>query len=167
MSTVPVLSCLLNPRQKHLNFLSKPQKKLAIDSLESELDEVPLKPALPPAQNKETTEECLPPKAKSQRMLEFLIVGPSDKHEESEVSAYLREYVSTDDKDPISWWKQNFTKYPRLTVLVRHYLAIPATSVPSERIFSSAGFILTKLRNKLSSSCVDQIFFLNKTVNNL
>lgn len=104
-STVPVLSYLLNPRHKHLNFLFKPQKKLAIDSLESELDEVPLKPALPPAQNKETTEECLPPKAKSQRMLDFLIDGPSDKHEESEVSAYLREFVNRDDEDSISWLK--------------------------------------------------------------
>lgn len=131
----------LNPRHKHLNFLYKPKKKLAIDSLESELDEVPLKPAWPHAQNKETTEECLPPKAKSIRMLEFLIDGPSDKHEESEISAYLREYVNTDDEDPISWWKQNSTKYPLLSVLVRRYLAIPATSVPLERIFSSAGLI--------------------------
>lgn len=49
--------------------------------------------------------------AKSQRMLDFLIDGPSDKHEESAVSAYLREYVNTDDEDPISWWKQNSTKY--------------------------------------------------------
>lgn len=168
-STVPVLSCLLNPRHKHPNFLSKPQKKLAIDRLESELDEVPLKPALPPVQNKETTKECLPPKAKSQRMLDFLIDGHSDKCVESEVSAYVREYVNTDDEDPISWWKQNSTKYPRLSVLAQCYLALPATSVPSERIFSSAGLILTKLCSRLSTFCVDQIIFLNKNknVNNL
>lgn len=120
-----------------------------------------MKPALPSAQNKETTEQCLPPKAKSQRMLDFLVDGPSDKHEESEVSAYLREYVNTDDEDPISWWKQNSTKYPRLSVLARRYLAIPATSVPLEKIFSSAGLILTKLCSRLSSSC--QIIFKTKT----
>ena len=41
-------------------------------------------------------------------------------------------------------------------------LAVPATSVPSEKMFSSAGLIVTKLRNKLSSEVVDQIIFLNK-----
>lgn len=104
----------------------------------------------------------MPPKAKYQRMLDFLIDGPSDKHEESEVSAYLREYVNTDDEDPISWWKQNSTKYPRLSVLARRYLATPATSVPSERIFSPARLILTKLRSRLPSSCVDQIIFFKQ-----
>jgi hypothetical protein len=41
-------------------------------------------------------------------------------------------------------------KYSRLSVLARRYLAIPSTSVPSERIFSAAGLIVTKLRNRLS-----------------
>ena len=43
------------------------------------------------------------------------------------------------------------------SVLARRYLA-----VPSERIFSAAGLIATKLRNRLSSSCIDQIIFLSK-----
>jgi hypothetical protein len=41
-------------------------------------------------------------------------------------------------------------------------LTVPATSVPSEKMFSSAGLIVAKLRNKLSSEVVDQIIFLNK-----
>jgi hypothetical protein len=36
------------------------------------------------------------------------------------------------------------------------------SNVPSERIFSSAGLIVTKLRNRLSFEVVDQILFLNK-----
>ena len=51
--------------------------------------------------------------------------------------------------------------------LARQYLGIPAisvsaTSVPSERIFSTAGVVINKLRNRLSASVVDQIIFLNK-----
>jgi hypothetical protein len=62
-------------------------------------------------------------------------------------------------KSPLEWWADRETKYPRLSVIV---LAVPATFVPSERIFSSAGLIVTKLRNRLSSEVVDQIIFLNK-----
>ena len=54
------------------------------------------------------------------------------------------------------------TKYPRLSVIAKSVLAVPATSVPSEKICSSAGLIVTKLRNILSSEVVDQIIFLNK-----
>jgi hypothetical protein len=54
------------------------------------------------------------------------------------------------------------TKYPRLSVIAKRVLTVPATSVPSEEIFSSAGLIVTRLRTKLSSEVVDQIIFLNK-----
>ena len=66
------------------------------------------------------------------------------------------------DENPLKWWKQNVSKYPTLSVLARQYLSIPGTSVPSERIFSCAGLVVSKLRNRLSSSLVDQIIFLSK-----
>ena len=34
--------------------------------------------------------------------------------------------------------------------------------MPSERIFSAAGLLINKLRNRLSSDIVDNIIFLNK-----
>ena len=67
-------------------------------------------------------------------------------------------------QDESAWWKDNSDKYSRLSVFARRYLAVLSTSVPSERIFSAAGLIVTKLRNRLSSSCIDQIIFLNKTL---
>lgn len=41
------------------------------------------------------------------------------------------------------------------------YLSIPATSVPSERVFSKAGFVCNQRRNRLEPKKVDQILFLN------
>ncbi|CAC5419952.1 unnamed protein product [Mytilus coruscus] len=79
----------------------------------------------------------------------------------SEMSLYIKERT-VPDANQLEWWEENSCKFPRLSVLARQYLSIPATSVPSERIFSCAGLIVTKLRNRLSSSVIHQIIFLNK-----
>ena len=47
-------------------------------------------------------------------------------------------------------------------MIARRVLAVPSTSMPSERIFSAAGLLINKLRNRLSSDIVDSIIFLNK-----
>ena len=44
------------------------------------------------------------------------------------------------------------------------YLAIPATSVPAERIFSTAGHIVNEKRNCLNPETVDMLIFLNKNL---
>ena len=41
------------------------------------------------------------------------------------------------------------------------WLAIPATSAPSKRVFSLAGRIVTKERNRLSAEKVSRIMFVN------
>jgi len=63
---------------------------------------------------------------------------------------------------PLDWWKENEQKYPRVAVVARKVLAVPASSVPSERVFSSAGLLVNKLRNRLAPALVDGIVFLNK-----
>ena len=45
-STQHALASLLDPRHRTLNFFSPEQKKVAIEMLESKLDDVPLKPAV-------------------------------------------------------------------------------------------------------------------------
>jgi len=40
---------------------------------------------------------------------------------------------------PLAWWAKNKATYPAVAAVVRHLLAIPATSVPSEWLFSKAG----------------------------
>lgn len=66
--------------------------------------------------------------------------------------------------DPMDWWKMNENKYPRLAKLASAYLCVPATSVPSERVFSTAGLIVNRLRSRLHPEHVDMLIFLNKNM---
>lgn len=43
-------------------------------------------------------------------------------------------------KIPLAWWKMNSTAYPRVSLLAKCYLYIPATSSPSERALHFALF---------------------------
>ena len=64
--------------------------------------------------------------------------------------------------DVIEWWRQKEFVFPILSKLARKYLCVPASSVPSERIFSTTGNIVNKKRACLSSENVDMLVFLNK-----
>ena len=54
--------------------------------------------------------------------------------------------------NPLDWWKVHETDYPYLAKLAIKYLSIPATSAPSERVFSTAGLTIAKDRTRLDSS---------------
>ena len=58
----------------------------------------------------------------------------------------------------------NSKHYPAVAALAARYLPIPATSVLSERQFSAAGRLITKLRSRLEPDRVDNILFLYKNL---
>jgi hypothetical protein len=62
--------------------------------------------------------------------------------------------------NPLDWWRLNEYLYPCLGKFARRVLAIPATSAPSERIFSIAGQIVTKRRNRLTGNAVTLLVWL-------
>lgn len=63
--------------------------------------------------------------------------------------------------DPLLWWKLNEIKYPNIARVARKILAIPATSASSERVFSTAGQVLSILRSRLSPGTVEDLVFMN------
>lgn len=65
--------------------------------------------------------------------------------------------------DVLQWWKKQMD-LPLLSALAKSYLSIPATSVPSERVFSTAGDIVTAQRSLLHPDHVDQLIFLKKNL---
>lgn len=81
-----------------------------------------------------------------------------------EVAAYKAVNSISVDSDPLLWWKTNESAYPLTAKLAKRYLAIPATSVPSERVFSTAGDIVTASRSALTAENVDKLIFLAKNM---
>lgn len=62
-----------------------------------------------------------------------------------------------------NWEKHKTLLYPLNEVALK-YATIPATSVPSERIFSKTGQIMSARRNKLLPENLDILVFLNKNM---
>jgi len=87
------------------------------------------------------------------------ISGSSAMPELSELDRYLSTPVNA-DVDALTWWSDNRAVFPNVASVAARYLAIPATSVMSERQFSAAGRLITKLRNRLEPDRVDTILFL-------
>lgn len=81
---------------------------------------------------------------------------------EEEVKRYQEVTSLALTEDPLSWWKSHEEVYPFLATLSKRYLCIPGTSVSAERVFSTAGDIVTAKRSTLTSEHVDQLFFLSK-----
>ncbi|XP_063068811.1 E3 SUMO-protein ligase ZBED1-like [Engraulis encrasicolus] len=79
---------------------------------------------------------------------------------EAEMVAYRSEPPPPSDSNPLSWWKDRGQKYPKLGLLARGYLAICGTSVRAERVFSTAGNIVSKKRSSLEPEHVNQLVFL-------
>jgi zinc finger BED domain-containing protein 1 (E3 SUMO-protein ligase ZBED1) len=65
--------------------------------------------------------------------------------------------------NPLLWWKAHQNDLPILSRLARRILCIPATSAPSERVFSMAGLTISNLRASLSAENASALIFLHDT----
>eukprot|EP00523_Entomoneis_sp_CCMP467_P012679 CAMPEP_0168790654 /NCGR_PEP_ID=MMETSP0725-20121227/13527_1 /TAXON_ID=265536 /ORGANISM="Amphiprora sp., Strain CCMP467" /LENGTH=460 /DNA_ID=CAMNT_0008841097 /DNA_START=39 /DNA_END=1421 /DNA_ORIENTATION=- len=68
-----------------------------------------------------------------------------------------------DFSDTLGWWKERATHFPTLAKLAKMYLAIPATSAASERVFSLASRVMRELRGRLNPKLLSKLIFLCET----
>ncbi|KAK3091045.1 hypothetical protein FSP39_016751 [Pinctada imbricata] len=83
---------------------------------------------------------------------------------EAEVNKYRTIQPIKYDENPLIWWRDHSESLPLLSFYARTVLCIPATSVPSERVFSTAGDIVSSQRAALKSDHVDKLIFLKKNM---
>lgn len=81
-----------------------------------------------------------------------------------EVQRYLEDSLQQRNTDALKWWQENKHNYPYLSQLARKHLCCLGTSVPSERIFSQAGLLISDRRSRLSSKKVEMLLFLNQNM---
>jgi len=88
------------------------------------------------------------------------------KEDRSTPAEELRDYFATPQiptmQNPLQWWARNQDRFPRLAKQAHRYLAVPATSTPSERVFSLAGNTITRQRASLHPEHVETLIFLHE-----
>eukprot|EP01121_Diplochlamys_sp_Union-15-3_P015147 TRINITY_DN4948_c0_g1_i1.p1 TRINITY_DN4948_c0_g1~~TRINITY_DN4948_c0_g1_i1.p1 ORF type:complete len:191 (-),score=24.46 TRINITY_DN4948_c0_g1_i1:42-614(-) len=145
------LACALDPRSKDLKFMTQSDQDATWNLLQTQLKSILV------------TASSSPPKKKAK--LSFMdtvfssispIIADSD-----EFIAFRKEPSIPHDYCPFLWWKNHKSEYPNLARLAKRILAIPGTSVGVERLFSKAGDVVNKNRNRLNPKNVTQHLMLH------
>ena len=83
----------------------------------------------------------------------------------SEVDRYLTvPIIDFKTGDPYLWWSQHGQEFPILLKLDWHFLSAPATSVPSERLFSTAGNLHDDKRNRIMAELSEELLFIQNNL---
>ena len=78
-----------------------------------------------------------------------------------EVRQYINEAYISRRNNPLLWWKSRESVYAHLSKMAKAQLCMMATSVPSERVFSKCGQVISDRRSRLKAKHVKMIIFLN------
>src|SRR5436305_5334253 len=146
-----MLAALLDPRFKRLEFASESLRNITHEQLKNVYQNIKSLTEENQAESRPTSSNSL-----LARMFQNNYIC------EDEVANYLALPKVHPDDCPLLWWKTNKTRFPVLSKLARKYLAIPATSTPSERLFSEASNIMTIKRTQLAPNTLENLVFCKK-----
>ncbi len=155
-----MLATMLDPRHKHLRFLTPPGRIAAHAKLLEVLAEAEAERGSSTSADTTGDQQEVVGAVPVQGAENYTTRSTDDIGKE--VDSFLKDPPPLLDSSPAAWWKINQGRFPRLANLARKYLAIPGTSVPSERVFSAAGLTVNRLHTRLTPDHVDMLIFLNK-----
>ena len=161
-SITAVASCM-DPRHKGLKFLSSSLQFNVQEHVRSLISTLDVNASVASPNDGGVEEE--PPVKKSAMTL---LLGESyfdeQQTQRDEFTHYLEEPPLNPNGNPLKWWMVNEQRFPKVSCIARKYLCAPSTSVPSERVFSAAGNIVSKKRSSLLPENVNSLIFLNKNL---
>ena len=146
----------LDPRFKHFNWATNGERDKAKQLVKTLYDELKV--------NLRDVEDRNPEDNNDNDFFQDLEGNytQTNMEEGDEVSRYVMLRDIRVKEDPLVWWLNNRDNFPTLTQLARKYLSIPATSVPSERLFSDAGNHISAKKTRLAPDLVNKILFLKR-----
>lgn len=155
--TIPILCAAVDPRYSDLLFLNAEQRVAVHEELILQKDD---------SLSKEAEE---PPTKKSKDSAMHFLLGTSSKQQaiatsRDEIQHFIKEPKLDPDSNALEWWRKHQERFPRVAKLARRFMCVPATAVPAERVFSTSGSIVTKLRSSLKPENVNMLVFLNKNL---
>ncbi|XP_051980577.1 E3 SUMO-protein ligase ZBED1-like [Xyrauchen texanus] len=179
------IASAIDPRFKALPFLNEEERDKTFSRLQTEavcgMEEDPCNQddAADEVDGVEEEVEPQPPAPKQFKQssaLESLLgeayrpqqeVGPQKTkaaEAEDEIKRYRERRPAGLQDNPLIWWRENEKEYPLLACMAKRYLCVPGTSVTSERVFSTAGDIITAKRSCLTPGHVNELLFLQKNL---
>lgn len=91
--------------------------------------------------------------------VELRLLGMTNQPKEDDLELFVSQRKLRVKVLP--WWKKHHEDYPRLALMAKDYLAIPASSAASERCFSKARTLLPYTRNRLSDPRIREQMLLD------
>ena len=169
-SHLALFASALDPRFKHLKFISDRQRNEVLVSLKNQYSL--LKQQEDEQINNQThltnlRSVNLPLRTNPDRQKNIFDNLFDDlqqfEQEQDEFEKYFFSLpLASRSVDPFIWWNQQKHELPIMSKLAKKYLCISATSVPSERLFSDVGNHITPSRNRLSHDIVSKLVFLKR-----
>lgn len=148
------IDCFLDPRYRFLKMLPEQERNEVFVEVAKLLEEISEPDDGPPAKKMryEVYEEQ---------------VQDENKHE---IELYLQtaDYNSLEKKHLVeTFWYNNAEKFPRLRKLARRRLCVPASSGPSERVWSCAKRTVDPRRTNVKPHILDDLLFIKDTFQNV
>ncbi|TFK80654.1 hATC-domain-containing protein, partial [Polyporus arcularius HHB13444] len=78
------------------------------------------------------------------------MAGKIDVAASDEIARYLASHTEPTN-NPLQWWTDRRSNFPRLSRMALDYLSIPGTSVDVERVFSRGRRALSHIGSRLSA----------------
>lgn len=171
------MACFIDPRFKK-SFSDVPEAAEVESCIQEALKLAPTQVRQEPQEGTSSTSTTTPTAASKKQGLGSLLkkitstrqqrgeegqisMTPEDRVKE-EIKAYLSLPSISAEEDPLVWWRGHESELPHLA---RKLLCIPATSVPSERLFSASRHIVSPSRSLLKPDKVNMLTFLHFNLN--
>eukprot|EP00731_Ephydatia_muelleri_P034784 Em0076g17a len=150
-----LMGSITHPGHKSLSWLPPNQRQIGVDQLRLKMNNVSgLAMGVPhvEAHGSEIHVTKQPRLTLSQQAKSLFSFGkspPESVDSEQQLGDELQRHLNEPEidhlsADPLAWWEAHCNAYPNIAILAKKYLAVPASSAPSERVFSTSKNIQQK-----------------------